>query len=150
MGSARPRSLSRVSSQSFCTVCGSTGLSSTGRLRRLPRSAHKRRSQGSRSTAGKDVPAGTVAVVRSLDAWRALERATALSTLIHQRRLTPSCGGHDPDRADHQSCGEYRKAKDAEEVRGQSGRAANIVRGPNLLFSNSGLDVKLSTTFTFV
>src|SRR5262249_56122276 len=37
-----------------------------------------------------------MAVVRSLDAWRALERATALSTLIHQRRLTPSCGGHYP------------------------------------------------------
>ena len=26
------------------------------------------------STAGKDVPAGTVAVVRSLDAWRALDK----------------------------------------------------------------------------
>ena len=35
-------------------------------------------------------------MVRSLDAWRALERATALSTLIRQRHLTPSCGGHDP------------------------------------------------------
>src|SRR5262249_22871397 len=37
-----------------------------------------------------------MAVVRSLDAWRALERATALSTLIHQRHLTPSCRGHAP------------------------------------------------------
>src|SRR5262249_4282619 len=37
-----------------------------------------------------------MAVVRSLDAWRALERATALSTLIRQRHLTPSCGGHAP------------------------------------------------------
>jgi hypothetical protein len=46
---------------------------------------------GGTFTAGKDVPAGTVAVVGSPDAWRALERATALSTLIHQRRLTPSC-----------------------------------------------------------
>jgi hypothetical protein len=54
------------------------------------------RSQGSRDTAGKDVPAGTTAVVRSLDAWRALERATALSTLIRQRHLTPTCGGHAP------------------------------------------------------
>src|SRR5438552_5056988 len=53
-------------------------------------------SQGSRDTAGKDVPAGTVAVVRSLDAWRAPEGATALSTLIRQRHLTPSCGGLAP------------------------------------------------------
>ena len=60
------------------------------------RVARIRRSQGSRNTAGKDVPAGTVAVVRSLDSWRALERATALSTLIRQRHLTPSCGGHAP------------------------------------------------------
>jgi hypothetical protein len=35
-------------------------------------------------------------VVRSLDAWRALEKVTALSTLIRQRHLTPSCGGHAP------------------------------------------------------
>jgi hypothetical protein len=35
-------------------------------------------------------------VMRSLDAWRALERAPALSTLIRQRRLTPSYGGHAP------------------------------------------------------
>ena len=60
------------------------------------RVARIRRSQGSRDTAGKVVPAGTVAVVRSSDALRAPERAPALSTLIHQRRLTPSCGGHAP------------------------------------------------------
>src|SRR5262245_30703709 len=30
------------------------------------------------------------------DFLRAPERATALATLIHQRRLTPSCGGHAP------------------------------------------------------
>ena len=35
-------------------------------------------------------------MVRSSDFLRAPERATALSTLIHQRRLTPSCGGHVP------------------------------------------------------
>ncbi len=34
-GSARPRLRSRVSSRSFCIACGSTGLSSTGRRRRL-------------------------------------------------------------------------------------------------------------------
>ena len=60
------------------------------------RVAQIRRSQGFRDTAGKDVPAGTLAVVRSLDAWRALERATALSTLIRQRHLTPLCGGLAP------------------------------------------------------
>ena len=35
-------------------------------------------------------------MVRSSDFLRALERATALATLIRQRRLTPSCGGHAP------------------------------------------------------
>jgi hypothetical protein len=61
---------------------------------KLPRSAHKGDHRVPAVRAGKDVPAGTAAVVRSLDTWRALEGATALSTLIHQRRLTPSCGGH--------------------------------------------------------
>ena len=41
MGSARPKSPSRASSRSFYTACGSTGPSSTGRQRRLPRNAHK-------------------------------------------------------------------------------------------------------------
>jgi hypothetical protein len=39
---------------------------------------------------------GTVAVVRSSEFLRASERATALATLVRQRRLTPSCGGHAP------------------------------------------------------
>jgi hypothetical protein len=50
------------------------------------RVARTRRSQGSRDTAGKDVPAGMVAVVRSSDSLRAPEKATALATLIRQRR----------------------------------------------------------------
>src|SRR5271168_4894568 len=54
--------------------CGSMEPSSTGRRRRLPRSTH-RRSQGSRDTAGKVAPAGTVAVVRSSDFLRALEQS---------------------------------------------------------------------------
>jgi hypothetical protein len=83
------------SSQSFCTACGSTGRSSTGRQRRLPRSAHKEIT-GFPRHAGKDVPPRTVAVVRPSDAWRAPERVTALSTLIRQRHLTPSCGGRAP------------------------------------------------------
>src|SRR5438132_11758829 len=37
-----------------------------------------------------------MAVVRSPDFLRALIRETALATLIHQRRLTPSCGGQAP------------------------------------------------------
>src|SRR5438132_9508811 len=37
-----------------------------------------------------------MAVVRSPDFLRALIRETALATLIHQRSLTPSCGGHAP------------------------------------------------------
>src|SRR5579859_1321589 len=41
MASARPRSPSRGSSRSFCTACGSTEPSLTGRRRRLPRSTHK-------------------------------------------------------------------------------------------------------------
>src|SRR5580692_132433 len=60
------------------------------------RVARIRRSQGSRDTAGKVVPAGTVAVVRSSDFLRASKRTTALATLIRQRRLAPSCGGHAP------------------------------------------------------
>src|SRR5215831_4586955 len=51
--------------------------------------------KGSRSTAEKDVPAGTMAVVRSPDFLPALKE-TALATLIHQRRLTPSRGGQAP------------------------------------------------------
>jgi hypothetical protein len=38
--SARPKSPSRASSRSFCTACGSTKPSSTGRRRRLPFSEH--------------------------------------------------------------------------------------------------------------
>ena len=73
---------------SFCTECGSTEPSSTGRRRKLPRNEP-------RSTAEKDVPAGTMAVVRSPDFLPALKE-TALATLIHQRRLTPSRGGQAP------------------------------------------------------
>jgi hypothetical protein len=46
--------------------------------------------------AGKDVPAGTVAVVRSPLALRCSTEQNALHTLIHQRHPTPSCGGHAP------------------------------------------------------
>ena len=73
MGSERPQSPWRASSRSFCTACGSTEPSLTGPSRRLPRN-QQTRSQGSRSTAGKHVPAGTMAVVRSPDFLRALNQ----------------------------------------------------------------------------
>src|SRR6185295_5312225 len=47
-------------------------------------------------TAGKDVPAGTMAMVSSTDFVRASEKATAIATLNRQRHLTPSCGGFTP------------------------------------------------------
>ena len=40
------------------------------------------------------VPVATVAVVRSPDFLRTPEKATALTTLIRQRRLAPSRRGH--------------------------------------------------------
>jgi hypothetical protein len=45
-------------------------------------------------TGGSDVPAGTLALVRSLLALRCSKEQNALHTLIHQRHLTPSCRGH--------------------------------------------------------
>ena len=83
---------SRASSRSFCAACGSTGPSSTGRRRWLLRSLHMEDHRIPATQREKTSLLGPVAVVRSLDAWRALERATALLTLIHQCHLTPSCG----------------------------------------------------------
>jgi hypothetical protein len=61
-------------------------------------SAHKCRtiSPRSRLQAGDNVPAGMMAVVRSPLALRCSIEQSALHTLIHQRRLTPSYGGHAP------------------------------------------------------
>src|SRR5512132_1999119 len=95
MGLARPKSPSPASSRSSCTACGSTAPSSTGRRNRLPHT-HTQGDHRVPTLAGKDVPAGTVAVVRSPDFLRVSIREIALATLIHQRRLTPSCGGHAP------------------------------------------------------
>ena len=50
----------------------------------------------SRRPAGDNVPAGTLALVRSFLALRCSSEQNALHTLIHQRHLTPSCGGHAP------------------------------------------------------
>src|SRR5215472_17435285 len=81
----------------LCIACGSTAPSSNGR-RRLPLNQHNRitPSSSSRIPAGDDVPAGTLAVVRSSLALRCSTEQNALHTLIHQRHLTPSCGGHAP------------------------------------------------------
>src|SRR6516165_5269597 len=79
------------------------------------RVARIRRSQGSRDTAGKVVPAGTVAVVRSSDFLRASKRTTALATLVRQRRLTPSCGGARSYRGENSGPGkDDREALDTE------------------------------------
>ena len=53
-------------------------------------------SSSSRIPAGDDVPAGTLAVVRSPLALQCSTEQNALHTLIHQRHVTPSCGGHVP------------------------------------------------------
>src|SRR5215472_14219844 len=81
----------------LCIACGSTAPNSNGR-RRLPLNRHNRvtTSSSSRIPAGDDVPAGTLAVVRSSLALRCSTEQNALHTLIHQRHLTPSCGGHAP------------------------------------------------------
>src|ERR1700732_1190008 len=50
----------------------------------------------SRLPAGKRSPCRDVAVVRSLLVLRCSREQNALHTLIHQRHLTPSCGGHAP------------------------------------------------------
>src|SRR6516165_5051611 len=50
----------------------------------------------SRRSAGSNVPARTLALVRSLLVLRCSREQNALHTLIHQRHLTPSCGGHAP------------------------------------------------------
>src|SRR5262249_47930268 len=48
----------------------------------------------SRRSAGTNVPAGTLALVRSLLVLRCSTEQNALHTLIHQRHFTPSCRGH--------------------------------------------------------
>ena len=50
----------------------------------------------SRRPAGDNVPAGTLALVRSLLVLRYSKEQNALHTLIHQRHLTPLCGGRAP------------------------------------------------------
>jgi hypothetical protein len=92
--STRPRSPSHGSSRSFCTACGSTEPSSTGRRKRLPRSTKEITRfprHGGKSRPCRD--GGDGEIVRF---FASVRKGDALATLIHQRRLTPSCGGHAP------------------------------------------------------
>jgi hypothetical protein len=68
---------------------------SNGHQRRLPIRLHNRTTEFP-PTSGDNVPAGTLALVRSFLALRCSSEQNALRTLIHQRHLTPSCGGHAP------------------------------------------------------
>src|SRR5262249_33657626 len=77
---------------SFCTGCGSKAANSNGPQRRPLISLHSRNRLP--PTGGSNVPAGTLALVRSLLVLRCSTEQNALHTLIHQRHLTPSCSGH--------------------------------------------------------
>jgi hypothetical protein len=90
---ARPRSPSHASSQSSRIACGSTEPILTGRTRRLPRNEHR---FSVPAEAGKDLPARTMAVVRSSDFLQALDRRDRACNIDPPSRLTPSCGGHVP------------------------------------------------------
>ncbi len=57
--------------------------------------------------SGIHVPAGTAAAARSTEALRCLIEASASSTLIRQRPLTPSCGGQSPYRGENSGPGRH-------------------------------------------
>src|SRR5262245_33653019 len=72
---------------------------SNGHQRRLPIRLHNRTTEFP-PTSGRQRPcrdAGVGAIVLGLAMLKRAKRAShALRTLIHQRHLTPSCGGHAP------------------------------------------------------
>src|SRR5262249_24907904 len=70
--------------------------------------------RSSRRAAEANVPAGTLALVRSLLVLRCSTEQNALHTLIHQRHLTRSCGGHAPYRGQNPVPGAARFASQAE------------------------------------
>src|SRR6266436_7607732 len=131
MGSVRPKSPSRASSRSFCTACGSTEPSSTGRRRRLPRNEHNEIT-GFPQNGGKRRPCRDDGGGEIARFFASSQRETALATLIHQRRLTPSCGGQAPTA--ERTVGPARMIAESltpkpgirEHNRGKSGRAADI------------------------
>src|SRR5262249_20407144 len=95
-GCAKPRLPSPESLLSFCTGCGSKAANSSGHQRRLLANLHSRTTEFP-LTSGNQCPCR--------GRWRWCDRPclcdarkeqNALHTLIHQRRLTPSCGGFAP------------------------------------------------------
>ena len=93
-GCAKPRLPSLESLLSFCTECGSTAPNSNGQRR--PPISLRSRTTGSRDTAGKQRPCRDAGVGEIAPGFAMLREQTALHTLIRQRHLTPSCGGHVP------------------------------------------------------
>ena len=94
-GCAKPRWPSLASLPLFCTECGSKVPNLNGHHRgcRLACIKDKRVPADQRERTS---PAGTLAFVRSPLALRCSKEQSALHTLIRQRHLTPSCGGHAP------------------------------------------------------
>jgi hypothetical protein len=71
------------------------GTSSTGRRRRLRRSTHKEIT-GIPRHGGKSRPCRDGGGGETVRFFACVQKTTALATLVRQRRLTPSCGGHAP------------------------------------------------------
>jgi hypothetical protein len=95
-GSERPQSPSRASSRSFLHRMWIDRTEFDWSTKKAAAYAHKEITS-SRDTAGNDVSAGTVGGGEIARFFCELSiRETALATLIHQRRLTPSCRGHAP------------------------------------------------------
>jgi|SRR5215470_3788983 len=91
-GCAKPTLPWLESLLSLCTECGSKAANSSGPQRRPLISLHSRTTEFPPTS----VPAGTLAVVRSLLVLQCSTEQNALHTLIQQRHLTPSCGEHAP------------------------------------------------------
>ena len=94
-GFARPRLPSPESLPSSCTGCGLTAPSSTGQRRRLPLRAPNRiiKIIGFPRSSGRRRPCRDVGGGEIVPGFAMLSEQSALHTLIHQRHLTPSCGG---------------------------------------------------------
>jgi hypothetical protein len=91
--SRRPRSPWHGSWRLFSTACGAMEPTSSGQARR--RQLRRNNLQEFRDS-GTDVPVGTAASARSIQALRCLIEASAIHTLIRQRPPTPSCRGLSP------------------------------------------------------
>ncbi len=91
--SRRPRSPWPGSRRSSRIAWGVMEPTSSGQARR--RQLSRNNLQEFRES-GSDVPVGTVASARSIQALRGLTEASAIHTLIRQRPPTPSCRGHSP------------------------------------------------------